>query len=71
VCVCARVCVRVRIFLYIGVCIYRTMQHSFLLTHIKTFYGVAMIKYRSFCRKYSLLWGSFAKETYNFKEPSN
>ena len=24
-----------------------------------------------FCRISSLLWGSFAKETYNFKEPTN
>ena len=24
-----------------------------------------------FCRTLSLLWGSFAKETYNFKEPTN
>ena len=24
-----------------------------------------------FCKISSLLWGSFAKETYNFKEPTN
>ena len=24
-----------------------------------------------FCRMSSLLWGSFAKETYNFKEPTH
>ena len=39
-------------------------------------YGVATISMLLktiglFCRISSLLWGSFAKETYNFKEPTN
>jgi len=41
-----------------------------------TRYSVATISRRLktiglFCRISSLLWGSFAKETYNFKEPTN
>ena len=39
-------------------------------------YGVATISrllkiLGLFCRVYSLLYGSFAKKTYNFKEPTN
>jgi len=32
---------------------------------------VSFAEYRLFCRISSLLQGSFAKETYNFKEPTN
>jgi len=45
------------------------------LAHLST-YGVAtisrLLKMKGlFCRILSLLWVSFAKETYHFKEPTN
>jgi len=51
-----------------------THTYGFMQSHVT--YGVASISRllkmtRLFCRILSLLQGSFAKETYNFKEPTN
>jgi len=47
-----------------------------ILNDLSGSYGVATISrllkiIGLFCRVSSLLWDSFAKETYNFKEPTN
>jgi len=46
------------------------------MSHVTYYYGVATISrllkmIGLFCRILSLLWVSFAKETYHFKEPTN
>jgi len=53
-------------------------KHSYVwyTMHSYVWYGVATISkllkiIGLFCRISSLLWGSFAKETYNCKEPTN
>ena len=61
-------------YIYIYICVY--MYVSNVNTHSNVsqiLYGVAMISRldRLFCRISSILYGSFAKETYNFKEPIN
>jgi len=64
--------VYISILLGVNVCIYILLVMSFV-GHLD--YGVAMIGrllriMSLFCRISSVLWGSFAKETYNFKEPT-
>ena len=56
--------------------IYITCIHTHLFLSSICDYGVATISrllkmIRLFCRISSLLYGSFAKETYNFKEPTS
>ena len=56
--------------------IWMTHAHQEASSQISNHYGVAMISrlfeiIGLFCRIWSLLQGSFAKETYNFKEPTN
>ena len=66
-------------YIYIYICILyvysRTLEFLRLICE-NVFYEVAtisrLLKIRClFCRISSLLWGSFAKETYDFKEPRN
>jgi len=54
----------------------RARAHTHTHTHRRARYGVATASRLHqiiglFCRISSLLWGSFAKETYNFKEPTS
>ena len=81
VCVCLCVCVRkeerecVRMCVYVCVCVCVCVCEC-ELDISKYRYGVAMLNrllniIGLFCRISSLSCGSFAKETYNFKEPTN
>jgi len=69
-CTCS--CVYIFTCVHVHVCTYSlTRIQSFIVS-----YGVATISRLLkiaglFCRISSLLWGSFAIETYNFKEPTN
>jgi len=57
----------------------RTCTQIYICTYVHTYmytYGVATISRIDkiiglFCRKASLLWGSFAKEMYSFIDPTN
>jgi len=87
VCLCVYVCVRVytqldRVIVWVGgwvcgevgVCVYTLRDRAIVLLLLR--YGVAtacrLLKIIGlFYRISSLLQGSFAKETYNFKEPTN
>jgi len=60
---------------FLIVYIYIYTHHALMSTHTQS-YGVATINRINktiglFCRIASLLWGSFAKETYNFIDPTN
>ena len=48
-----------------------TAPHANLKVHVEFSKRVTFAEYGLFCRIWSLLQGSFAKETYNFKEPTN
>ena len=59
-----------------GICRIHIHAHTHIHTHPHTCYGVATISrllriISFFCRISSRLWVSFAKETYNLKEPTN
>jgi len=62
-------------YIYIHLYLYDVSKYIRICLHTYT-YGVATISrllriMGLFCRIQSLLQGSFAKETYNFKEPTN
>jgi len=63
--------------IYAYICIYTyTYMYAYIYVCIHICYGVATISrllkiIGLFCRILSLVYGSFAKETYNFKEPTN
>jgi len=78
VCVCVRVCVcvckSVCTYIYMYVCMHMVFLDSFMYAYDN--YAVATISrllknLGLFCRISSLSQGSFAKETYDFKEPTN
>jgi len=76
VCVCVCVYVHVRVCIQICVCI-RMCLRVYVCKHIHLYgYGVATVSridkiISLFCRISSLLWVSFAKETYHFIDPTN
>jgi len=53
-----------------------SLRHSVAIERARERYGVATISrllkiIGLFCRMSSLLWGSFAKKTHNFKDPTH
>jgi len=75
-CLCPSVCVRHYIYIGIFICIHMSSITTCKITYEVAVYVVAATSRLHkiiglFCRIQSLLQGSFAKETYNFKEPIN
>jgi len=74
VCVCVSACVFAGV--RVRACAWVSQISTFFFSIIPSCYGLATISRLLkvpglFCRIQSLLQGSFAKETYNFKEPTN
>ena len=67
VCVCVCVCARVSVHVCVGMRVRRWEGECYGVASISRLLKIIGL----FCRISSLLIGSFAKETYNLKEPTN